>query len=154
MDRESKLKPCRKSQYVSDRMKVARAVPAAQFARAPANRAGGHSQENPLESYSCNGRVAQLREHLLCKHTFISPKSASFDRSKFWTPQRVSPLPYIRKKPGSSYRVTTGLTFRVLHRMSGTPLFQHSNLAFRSDNKTPRPLADVVLLKHFFDQLN
>ena len=67
MDRESKLKPCRKSQYVSDRMKVARAVPAAQFARAPANRAGGHSQENPLESYSCSGRVAQLEEHLLCK---------------------------------------------------------------------------------------
>jgi len=34
------------------------------------------------------------------------------------------------------------------------PRPQHSNLAFRSDNKTPRPLADVVLLKHFFDQLN
>src|SRR5437879_4436023 len=67
MDRELKLKPCRKSQYVSDRMKVARAVPAVQFARAPVKRAGGHSQENPLESYSCSGRVAQLGEHLLCK---------------------------------------------------------------------------------------
>src|SRR6266571_1739498 len=30
-------------------------------------RAGGHFQENRLESYSCRGRVAQLGEHLLCK---------------------------------------------------------------------------------------
>ena len=38
-----------------------------QFARALAERAGGHSHENLLESYSCRGRVAQLGEHLLCK---------------------------------------------------------------------------------------
>ena len=49
------------------------------FARAPANRAGSHCHEirldSLLESYSCRGRVAQLGEHLLCKHAFISPKS-------------------------------------------------------------------------------
>src|SRR6266576_2628829 len=38
-------------------------------------KASGHSHEKLLESYSCRGRVAQLREHLLCKHAFISPKS-------------------------------------------------------------------------------
>ena len=50
-----------------------------QFAKAPAKRAGSQSHKIPLqlslESYSCGGRVAQLREHLLCKHAFISPKS-------------------------------------------------------------------------------
>ncbi len=46
-----------------------------QSARAPARRAGGHPQENLLELYSCRGRVAQLGEHLLCKHAIISPKS-------------------------------------------------------------------------------
>src|SRR6266513_2881738 len=35
----------------------------------------GHSHEKLLESYSCRGRVAQLGEHLLCKHAVISPKS-------------------------------------------------------------------------------
>jgi len=49
------------------------------FARAPAIRAGSHWHEilldSLLESDSCRGRVAQLGEHLLCKHAFISPKS-------------------------------------------------------------------------------
>jgi hypothetical protein len=49
-----------------------------QFARAPANRASSQCHEirldSLLESYSCRGRVAQLGEHLLCKHAFISSK--------------------------------------------------------------------------------
>src|SRR6266852_5891058 len=60
-------------------MNVAPDGRAAQFARAPAYGAGSHSHEillgSLLESYSCRGRVAQLGEHLLCKHAFISPKS-------------------------------------------------------------------------------
>ena len=36
---------------------------------------GSHSPKHLLESYGYRGRVAQLGEHLLCKHVFISPKS-------------------------------------------------------------------------------
>src|SRR5437667_1238916 len=36
---------------------------------------GSHSPKHLLESCSYRGRVAQLGEHLLCKHAFISPKS-------------------------------------------------------------------------------
>jgi hypothetical protein len=36
---------------------------------------GSHSPKHLLESYGYRGRVAQLGEHLLCKHAFISPKS-------------------------------------------------------------------------------
>src|SRR6266481_3224342 len=63
-----------------------------QFARAPAKRAGGHSQENPLESYSCSGRVAQLGEHLLCKHAVISPKSLNRRHLTVQTPLLVGLL--------------------------------------------------------------
>jgi hypothetical protein len=36
---------------------------------------GSHFPKHLLESYGYRGRVAQLGEHLLCKHAFISPKS-------------------------------------------------------------------------------
>jgi hypothetical protein len=71
MDRQSKLELFRKSLQVGYAVQVARDRWAGQFARAPANRAGGHHDEfrlhSLLESYSCRGRVAQLGEHLLCK---------------------------------------------------------------------------------------
>ncbi|SRR6266566_7833655 len=60
--------------------------------RAPSKRTGGHSQENPLESNSCSGRVAQLGEHLLCKHAFISPKSLNRRLFTVQTPLQVGLL--------------------------------------------------------------
>jgi len=47
---------------------VAQRAHVARCARARANGAGSHFQAILLESYSCRGRVAQLGEHLLCKH--------------------------------------------------------------------------------------
>src|SRR6266550_2625752 len=72
MDRDSKLRLFRKSLYAPHWLRVARDGLADQLARPPANRVGSHSHEillnSSLESYSCRGRVAQLGEHLLCKH--------------------------------------------------------------------------------------
>jgi len=59
---------------------------------APVKGADGHSQENLLTSYGCRGRVAQLGEHLLCKHAFISPKSLNQRLLTMQTPVLVGPL--------------------------------------------------------------
>src|SRR6266403_6297157 len=68
VDGESEIKMLGELLWASDIMTVVCHRNAAQFARPPAKRAGGHSHGNLLESYSCRGRVAQLGEHLLCKH--------------------------------------------------------------------------------------
>src|SRR6267378_3289199 len=78
-------------------MKIASGWRAAQVARAPATIAGGHSQENPLESYSCSGRVAQLGEHLLCKHAVISPKPLNRRLLTVQTPLLVGLLTGLHK---------------------------------------------------------
>src|SRR5713226_3934001 len=65
--RKSRLEQLEKAPCAVERMMVVPHRRVVQFARALAKRAGGHSHENLLESYSCRGRVAQLGEHLLCK---------------------------------------------------------------------------------------
>src|SRR5437764_1092334 len=66
-----------------------------QFAGTPANRS--HSRENLLESYTCRGRVAQLGEHLLCKHAVISPKSLTRRLLTVQTPLLVGLLTGLHK---------------------------------------------------------
>src|SRR6266403_636197 len=68
-----------------------------QFARAPAKRAGGHSHKNLLESDGYRGRVAQLGEHLLCKHAVISPKSLNRRLLTVQTPLQIGLLIGLRK---------------------------------------------------------
>ena len=65
--RKSRLEQLENAPRAVERMMVVPDRRVVQFARALAKRAGGHSHENLLESYSCRGRVAQLGEHLLCK---------------------------------------------------------------------------------------
>src|SRR6266478_4696369 len=65
--RKSRLEQLENAPRAVERMMVVPHRRVVQFARALAKRAGGHSHENLLESYSCRGRVAQLGEHLLCK---------------------------------------------------------------------------------------
>src|SRR5216684_8359028 len=65
--RKSRLEQLEKAPCAVERMMVVPHRRVVQFARALAKRAGGHTHENLLESYSCRGRVAQLGEHLLCK---------------------------------------------------------------------------------------
>ena len=57
----------------------------------------GHSHEKLLESYSCRGRVAQLGEHLLCKHAVISPKSLNRRLLTVQTPLLVGLLSGLHK---------------------------------------------------------
>src|SRR5207244_9696352 len=58
---------------------------------------GSHSPKHLLESCSYRGRVAQLGEHLLCKHVFISPKSLNRRLLTVQTPLLVGLLAGLHK---------------------------------------------------------